>query len=95
MIKQEELKVGMFVWWRCPCMDNRGFPFWSCPCLIIEVYDIKFKIKTLDDHNEFLLLYNIGNRNILSEMEPCSIDEVRDYFKEEKTKNFSKNECKR
>jgi hypothetical protein len=79
MIPVEELKVGLFVWWIT--LE------WSGPCVVTYVDDTFFRVKSLDSFEESINLhiynFSIWNRSPLSEMTVRTIDEVREYFKEQ------------
>ena len=80
MVTVEELKVNLFVWWTA----SRRLSAWSCPCVIIDVGDICFRVKSLDDFQdgESLLINDspVQNSN-LKEMRVCNMREVQAYFK--------------
>ena len=81
MISVEELKVGLLVWWT----SERLVDEWSCPCIVICIEDDSVTVKSLDDFREAYLYLSDGEfyEDSLREMRICTIDEVRQYFKEQ------------
>ena len=82
MIKKEEMKPGLLVWWSA----NRYMKSWSCPAIVTVVDEESFKVQSLDDFKETepLRMNDIPNldksvRN--TEMRICTTEEVLDYFK--------------
>lgn len=84
MLKPEQLKVGLLVWWR-----RNGSHYgssWSCPCVVTTVIpeENAFQVRSLDDFKETSRLAiergPESDPSSLTEMRICSTEEVKDYL---------------
>ena len=83
MVKKEDVKPGLLVWWSA----ERYMSSWSCPAVVTAVEGGCFRVRSLDNFKETAPLrmddVSGGDKSVLtSEMRPCTLDEVKDYFKE-------------
>lgn len=83
MVRKEDVKPGLLVWWSA----ERYMNSWSCPAVVTVVEEKWFRVRNLDDFKETVPLrmddVSGGDKSVLtSEMRVCTLDEVKDYFKE-------------
>lgn len=81
MISIEEVKVGLFVWWKV----HKSIRSWSIPCIVTRIDENSFAVEFLSD---FIVMSGIPLSDVpdffsSQEMRFCTIDEVREYFKEQ------------
>ena len=85
MIKKEDMKPGVLVWWSA----DRYMRSWSCPAIVTAVTEKWFRVRSLDDFKETNKLrmndvpdFDKSPRTF--EMRLCTMDEVQEYFKKQK-----------
>jgi hypothetical protein len=91
MIKKQDLKVGLLVWWS----RDGHFSDWSCPCVVskVDMQNNTFRVISFDDFKECddLLIKRPsgGDASSLTEMELISLKEIEAYFREQRGKKYA------
>ena len=81
MIKKEDLKKELLVWWTADRLSHR----WSCPAIVTVVGEDYFQVQCLDDFENTVPLSIDGVSGLdesvrIAEMRICTLEEARDYF---------------
>ena len=80
MIKKEDLKVGLLVWWT----RNGDWSSWDCPCVVtyVNIEENWFRVLSFDDmkETEHELAIDESDKTSLSEMKIVTVDDVVEYF---------------
>ena len=84
MIKKEDIKVGLLIWW----IADRRFKQWSCPAVVTAVGNTQFRLQSLDDFAETDLSIDSSHGEFICEIEMCSctIEEARGYLEAQRRK---------